>query len=118
MKRGEIWVANLNPNKGSEPGKTRPVIVYQSDVLNEVNHPSTIIIPLTSQIDDNPRTTSRLRVTKRDLLENDSDALIDQIGAISTSRFKEGPIGSLTGEELTAIRQILDPILGYFDEWT
>jgi len=31
IRRGEIWVANLNPNKGGEIGKVRPVVVLQED---------------------------------------------------------------------------------------
>jgi len=63
------------------------------------------------------KTTTNLRITKRDQLYLDSVALIDQIVAISNTRFKEGPIGVLTDEEMRLIKEILDPILGYFDEW-
>lgn len=31
MRRGEIWTANLNPNKGGEIGKVRPVMILQDD---------------------------------------------------------------------------------------
>ena len=31
MKRGEVWVANLNPTRGREVGKIRPVLVIQGD---------------------------------------------------------------------------------------
>jgi mRNA interferase MazF len=118
MNRGEIWIANLNPNKGTEPEKTRPVIIIQSDILNRVNHPSTLVIPLTSTLDPKPRTTTRLRITNRGRLTSDSDALVDQVVAISNHRFKEGPIAVLTTQELLDIKEILDPILGYYDQWT
>jgi len=32
--RGEIWLANLGPTQGSEQAGTRPVLVYQNDVIN------------------------------------------------------------------------------------
>ena len=41
-RRGDIWTANLNPGKGTEPGKTRPVVIFQSQTLLDVDHPSTI----------------------------------------------------------------------------
>lgn len=44
----DIWVADLNPRMGTEPGKRRPVVILQTDLLNESNHPSTIICPLTT----------------------------------------------------------------------
>ena len=37
-KRGEIWLANLNPQRGTEPGKTRPVLIVQSQALLDVGH--------------------------------------------------------------------------------
>jgi mRNA interferase MazF len=33
MRRGEVWVARLDPNQGREIGKTLPVLVIQADEL-------------------------------------------------------------------------------------
>ena len=49
-RRGELWSADLTPRRGSEPGKVRPVVVVQSDLLNETDHPSTWILPCTTQL--------------------------------------------------------------------
>ena len=49
-RRGELWAADLNPRRGSEPGKGRPVLVVQSDLLNETNHQSTWILPCTTEL--------------------------------------------------------------------
>ena len=46
-ERGEVWLANLNPRRGTEPGNTRPVLVVQAQALIDAGHPSTLIIPLT-----------------------------------------------------------------------
>ena len=48
-KRFEICLADLNPRVGTETGKTRPVLIIQSDLLNKV-HPSTIVCPITTNI--------------------------------------------------------------------
>lgn len=48
-------MADLNPKIGTDPGKTRPVLVIQSDLLNRVQHPSMIICPLTIRAIDNNR---------------------------------------------------------------
>jgi len=48
----EIWLADLNPRFGTEAGKTRPVLIVQSNLLNAV-HPSTIICPITTNIRKN-----------------------------------------------------------------
>ncbi|BAZ16229.1 PemK-like protein [Calothrix sp. NIES-4071] len=35
IKRGEIWLADLNPTRGSEQGGNRPVIIFQNDVISQ-----------------------------------------------------------------------------------
>ena len=52
LKRGEIWLADLHPTRGTEPGKTRPVLIVQSQALLDVEHPSTLIVPLTTNLVD------------------------------------------------------------------
>src|SRR5277367_4038844 len=49
-RRGELWAADLNPRRGSEPGKVRPVVVVQSHLLNETDHASTWILPCTTRL--------------------------------------------------------------------
>ena len=50
VKQFEIWVADLNPQIGTESGKTRPVLVIQTDLLNKIPHPSTVVCPITTNI--------------------------------------------------------------------
>ncbi len=49
IKQFDIWLAELNPSRGTEPGKTRPVVIIQTDLLND-SHLSTIICPITTNI--------------------------------------------------------------------
>jgi len=49
IKKFEVWLANLDPKFGTETGKTRPVLIVQTDVLNKI-HPSTIICPITTNV--------------------------------------------------------------------
>jgi len=72
MKRGEVYLAYLNPNKGKEVGKLRPVLILQTDFLNEINHLTIIILPLSTKLIDNAYPL-RYRIKKRDKLEKDSD---------------------------------------------
>lgn len=48
IKQFEIWIADLNPRRGTETGKIRPVIVVQTDLLN-VEHPSIDSVPDNNQ---------------------------------------------------------------------
>jgi mRNA interferase MazF len=53
FEKGEIYLAKINPKKGNEVGKFRPVLIYQINMLNKCEHPKTIILPLsTILIDD------------------------------------------------------------------
>ncbi|MFW5835606.1 MAG: type II toxin-antitoxin system PemK/MazF family toxin [bacterium] len=50
IKQFEIWIADLNPQIKPEPGKTRPVLVIQTNLLNKIPHPSTIVCPITTNV--------------------------------------------------------------------
>lgn len=91
INHGEVWLANLDPTKGTEPGKTRPVLILQNQTLLEINHPSTLIIPLTTQLIDNAEPL-RFRLLAQDKLEKDSDLLIDQLRAIDNTCLLTGPL--------------------------
>ena len=90
-KRGEIWLANLNPGKGTKSGKIRPVLIIQCQDLLDVSHPSTLIIPLTTNLIDNAEPL-RFRIPAEERLIKDSDLLVDQVRAIDNKRLVDGPL--------------------------
>ena len=49
-RRGVLYLADLNPRRGTEPGKVRPVLVIQTDLLNDADHPSTWVLPCTTRL--------------------------------------------------------------------
>jgi len=86
VKRFEIWVADLNPQLGTEPGKTRPVLVVQTNLLNKIPHPSTIICPLTTNIQKESEIL-RVHIKKGTAnLKENCDIMIDQVRAIDNKR--------------------------------
>ena len=99
FKRGVIYLANFNPSKGTEPGKVRPCLVLQSDLLNEAGHPSTTVAPLTSQLTDDA-VPLRFRISARDKLQSDSDVMIDQIRTIDNKRINDELLTVLNDQEL------------------
>jgi len=50
VEHGALYLADLSPRRGTEPGKMRPVVVVQTDLLNAVGHPSTWVLPCTSRL--------------------------------------------------------------------
>ena len=86
IKQFEIWVADLNPQIGTETGKTRPVLVVQTNLLNKLPHPSTIICPITTNLKPDVDIL-RVHLKKGEAnLSQDSDIMIDQIRAIDNKR--------------------------------
>lgn len=111
IRRGEIWVANLNPNKGSEVGKIRPVLILQVDELTATGLGTIIAAPLTTQLWP-AFEPLRVQVSARDRLEKDCHVMVEQARAFDRSRFGDGPLTSLTPEEMAAVEKSLKGILG------
>lgn len=105
----EIWLADLNPSFGTEPGKVRPVVVVQTDLLNSV-HTSTIICPITTKVLSDIDLL-RVHLNKSNSgLQKPSDILIDQIRAIDNRRFVKR-IGSLKEKPLEMLKVRLKKIM-------
>ena len=112
MNQYEIWLADLNPQIGTEAGKVRPVIIVQTNFLNEIAHPSTIICPITTKL-NNESDILRIRINKGNCgLNGDSDIMIDQIRAIDNSRFVK-KIGLVTPEMKLKIQENIKNILDF-----
>jgi len=111
LRRGEIWLADLNPRQGTEPGKTRPVLIVQAQPLLDAEHPSTLIVPLTTNLVDDAAPL-RVRVSPIGRLKRRSDLLVDQLRAIDNRRLIDGPLARLSPPLVTlvdrAIRDVLD----------
>jgi mRNA interferase MazF len=74
----------LNPSIGTEPGKVRPVVVIQTDLLNKY-HPSALICPITTNVQRESEIL-RVHLEKSCGLEVECDIMLDQIRAIDNKR--------------------------------
>lgn len=107
IKQYDIWLADLNPSKGTEPGKTRPVVIVQTDLLNET-HLSTLICPITTNVQSE---IELLRIhLKKNQLDKLSDVLVDQIRAVDNKRLLS-KLGQLTKEQQSKLRDNLRIVL-------
>jgi mRNA interferase MazF len=116
-RRGEIWLANLNPRRGTEPGKTRPVLIVQSQPLLDADHPSTVIMPLTTNLIEDAAPL-RIRVPAAEKLRHDSDLLVDQVRAIDNARIVRGPLARVAPALMEKIEEAIVAVLdigGSFD---
>jgi mRNA interferase MazF len=90
IKRGHLYVVDFNPRVRTKPGKLRPALVMQSNLVNEAGYPSTIVIPTTSKLVEEPG-IMRFRLGKGEgALERDSDLLLGQLIAVANESFCKG----------------------------
>lgn len=109
----EIWLATLDPAFGTEAGKTRPVIVVQTDLLNNV-HPSTLVCPLTTKV---KKESQILRVSLAKgiaSLNEESAIMIDQLRAIDNRRLLKR-MGSIPQDAVERVKANLKIVLDLDD---
>ena len=112
LQQYEIWLADLNPQFGTEPGKTRPVAVVQTDKLNIV-HPSTLICPITTNVQPHANIL-RLHLKKGEAgVKADCDIMVDQLRAIDNSRLIK-KAGILPPEKIKTLQNNIKIVLGIY----
>ena len=109
--RGEVWLASLDPPHGTEPGKTRPVLIVQAQALLDAGHPSTLIVPLTTNVVANARPLRVHVPATAGGLRQDSDLLIDQLRAIDNRRLVRGPLGRVPESLMRQVAEAIGEVL-------
>lgn len=105
-------MVNLNPARGSEPGKIRSAVVIQTNLLNQLDHPSTLICPITTQLSAEENIL-RVRLDSDGTgLEKGSEILVDQIRALDNRRFLE-KLGKLSSEKALELRGKLGALIDF-----
>ena len=103
-RRGEIWLANLDPSVGSEVNKTRPCLVIGSSVLNERRR-TVVVVPLSSSPSAAPPVTVSVTCSGRPAI-----AVMDQVRAVAKERLVS-LIEKLSAQELESVEDALREIL-------
>ena len=107
LQQYDIWLADLNPARGSIPGKIRPVVIIQSNILNKYSM-STVVCPITSNVLINHEL---LRVfVNKGQLDIDSDILVDHIRTIENKKLIK-KISRLNFEQIKKIKKNLMIVL-------
>lgn len=116
VKRGEIWVVDFEPQAHKEePGKRkRPALVIQTDLLNDAGHPTTIVVPGTTQVRrDQDYFPLRVAIGKPDAMPEETDLLIDQVRAISNNRLMGGAaVANLSRAHIKRVEEALKLLQG------
>jgi len=82
VERYGIYLADLNPTRGSEIAKTRPVVIVSPDAMNR-NLDTVVVCPLASRL--HPRWRSRIQTL---CAGRKAEIAVDQIRTISRERVK------------------------------
>jgi len=105
-KRGDVYMARLDPREGSEQAGERPVIIVSRDAINDYSS-VVIVIPVTDRKHKKRIYPSQVVLKKGDGgLTKDSVALGEQVRAVSTSRFRR-QLGRLNPGSLRQIAEAL-----------
>jgi len=101
FRRSEVWLADLNPTRGSEQAGTRPVLIFQNDLINKFTT-TVLTIPFTTNL-RRASLPSSVKVSKGDGgLTSDSVALCHQLRVLDKTRLQR-KLGELSEETMVSI---------------
>ncbi len=111
MRKGEIWLINLDPTVGAEIRKTRPAVIVSEDAIGLL--PLRVIVPLTDwkeryavapwMVSLSPNAQNGLAKTSA------ADAF--QIRSVSQERFVQR-LGKLSGDQISQIIEAVQIVIG------
>lgn len=105
MKRGDIYIAGLDPVVGSEQGGRRPVIIIQNDVGN-LHAPTVIVAPLTASTGKPPLPTHVTLKAGQGGLKRTSIVLCEQVRTLEKTRLMRR-VGALPPDALRRVDDAL-----------
>ena len=111
FKRGDIYLANLNPYRGSEQGGTRPVLVLQNNVGN-LFCPTIIVAPITSHVFKKPNQPTHYLLKNAGKLKTRSIVQLEQIKTIDEKRVTKY-LGKIDGKDMAGIEGAILASLGF-----
>ena len=105
VKRGEVYLINLDPTIGSEIQKTRPCVIVSPDEMNKYIR-TVIIAPMTTKIRSYK---SRIKV---EFSDRQAQIMLDQLRTIDKQRLIK-KLGNLSTEEIKKVLSLLQEMFIY-----
>lgn len=110
MKQGEIWEMYFDPTEGREQSGRRPAVIISGNLLNKYLE-VVIVCPLTTSVKDYKGNVV-LQPNEANGLGKPSEILTFHIRSVSKQRLRR-KLGSISNEQLNAVKNGLDDILRY-----
>jgi mRNA interferase MazF len=101
----------LNPNRGAETGKIRPVLVVQADFLTRQGSATVVVLPLTTQVRAS-KEPLHVTIPARDRLRETCQVMPEQPRTLDRARLADGPLTVLSAEEMAKVEKSLLAVLG------
>ncbi len=111
MRRGEVWIGNLNPNRGAEAGKIRPVLIMQADFLTQQGSATVVVLPLTTRVRAS-KEPLHVTIPARDRLRESCQVMPEQPRTLDRTRLADGPLTVLSAGEMAKVEKSLAAVLG------
>ena len=115
IKRGDIYLADLNPAVGSEQGGIRPILVVQNDYGN-LHSRTLICAPITSRTDKTDIPTHVFLDPWDNPVTSESCVMREQLGTIDKARLKQ-KMGKVSDTVMPEIEQALRISIGLEDPY-
>ncbi|MFB6216593.1 MAG: type II toxin-antitoxin system PemK/MazF family toxin [Candidatus Nanohaloarchaea archaeon] len=109
-ERGEVYIVDLDPTKGSEQGKERPGIVLQNNTGNKYS-PTTILAPITSSYEEPYPVNVEIK-SENSCLDKDSVVLLNQLRTVSAKHRLKNNIGRLSERNMDRVEEAIRISLG------
>jgi mRNA interferase MazF len=109
IRRGEVWLADLEPTRGREQAGERPVLVVSTDSFNQGGAQLVIVVPFTTR-----RRGLGVHVEVRPPaggLREVSFAMCEQVRSLAVDRLASSPLGSVPAPVLRAVEDRLRLLL-------
>lgn len=111
LKRGEVWLADLNPTQGSEQSGIRPIIIFQNNLVSQFST-TTIAIPITTNLRRAALPICLFINQGNGGLIQDSVALCFQMRVLDKTRLIRR-LGQLSPEIIAQLEEVVLLTLGY-----
>jgi mRNA interferase MazF len=111
ITQGDIFWADLNTPRGSEPGYVRPVVVVQCDSFNDSRISTVVCVMMTGNVRRAREPGNLLLTGAATGLPSDSVANVSQIFSMDRQDLLER-VGRLSARHLQAVLSGIDIVLG------
>lgn len=111
VRRGAVYLVDFGQRYQSNLGKVRPAVILSSqsylDVVAQLQFPSILVFPLTTQCTDNPDNLLRVLIEARDRLHRPSEIIVNWSCSVDLKniRIEEGPLVQLSMPELKMLER-------------